>query len=337
MIGIAIPSYRAADTLAETLRSCVAQSFKDWIAFVTIDGEDATLEAKIVEQIGDPRIRLECNHRRLGQMTNFNRAILRCYTAGAQWIKPFSADDVLYPDALDRMLEVGSRSTNCGLVFGYFDVIDEAGIIVSTYDISELETQIVASREFTRRVVPFGNPTGGPSSVMFRADVIEHCGLFDGRLDYAGDREFWFRIASRFDVGVVGRGPILGYRRHDNSVSGREHTKPVFFEELMDVGRMMATSCAPFSRQWFLSHLYLGRMGGCNFSMALGHARRCRFGVANMAAKITLRRLSPLSFPIAIWQLARIFLLGGLKRPTVFEAAPIESATVVTPLGRSSN
>src|SRR5260370_32510719 len=162
-------------------------------------------------------------------MANFNRAILRCYAAGTRWIKPFSADDVLYPDGLERMLEVGRRSPKCGLVFGYFDVIDMESTVVSTYDIAELESQVVESREFTRRVIPFGNATGGPSSVMFSADVIEHCGLFDGRLDYAGDREFWFRIASRFDVGGVGRRPILGYRRHEDSVSGREHTKHVFF------------------------------------------------------------------------------------------------------------
>lgn len=329
MLGIAIPSYRAADTLAETLRSCVSQSFTDWIAFVTVDGEDATREAEIVEQIGDPRIRLECNCTRLGQMANFNRAILRCYSAGVRWIKTFSADDVLYPDALERMVEVGSRSPNCGLVFGYFDVIDETGTIVSTYDINQLESQVVRSREFMHRVIPFGNATGGPSSVMFRADVIESSGLFDGRLVYAGDRQFWFRIAWLFDVGVVGRRPVLGYRRHDNSVSGREHTKSVFFEELMDVGRQMAASCPPFSRQWFLSHLYLGRMGACNLSMALGHARRGRLDVAKMATKITLRRLSPLSFPITVCQLVRILLFGGPSRPSVFEPAslqPIQSA-----------
>ena len=239
-IGIAIPSYHAAGTLEETLRSCVTQTFKDWIAFVTVDGEDATLETKIVQGVNDPRIFLECNETRLGQMANFNRAVLRCYAAGVKWIKTLSADDLLYPDALQRMVELGNVDTNCGLVFGYFDLIDGTDAVLAKYDLESLESRIVPSREFTRRIIPFGNPTGGPSSVMFRSRAIEQSGLFDGSLNYTGDREYWFRLASKYNVGILGKRAVLAYRHHANSVSGREHATAARFQR--------TDGCSPLDR-----------------------------------------------------------------------------------------
>ncbi len=321
-IGIAIPSYHAAGTLEETLRSCVTQTFKDWIAFVTVDGEDATLETKIVQGVNDPRIFLECNETRLGQMANFNRAVLRCYAAGVKWIKTLSADDLLYPDALQRMVELGNVDTNCGLVFGYFDLIDGTDAVLAKYDLESLESRIVPSREFTRRIIPFGNPTGGPSSVMFRSRAIEQSGLFDGSLNYTGDREYWFRLASKYNVGILGKRAVLAYRHHANSVSGREHATAARFQQPMDVARLIASRYPPYSYMWFLSHMQIGRAAASNLVTAAGFTRRGKLGVATMALAITFRRLSLISFPIALWQCSRILAdmaFGWQSRPNEFE------------------
>jgi glycosyltransferase involved in cell wall biosynthesis len=321
-VGIAIPSYRAAGTLEETLRSCVTQTFEDWIAFVTVDGEDATHETDIVRAVDDPRILLECNGTRLGQMANFNRAVLRCYAAGVKWIKTLSADDLLYPDALQRMVELGNVDSNCGLVFGYFDFIDGTDAVLAKYDLESLESRIVPSREFTRRIVPFGNPMGGPSSVMFRAFAIERSGLFDGSLNYTGDREYWFRLGSKYNVGVVGKRAVLAYRHHANSVSGREHATAVRFEQSIDVARLIVSRYPPYSYMWFLSHIQIGRAAASNLVTAAGFARRGKLEVAAMALAITVRRLSIISFPVALWQCSRILAdmaFGWQSLPNEFE------------------
>lgn len=318
MIGIAIPSYNMAGTLQETLRSCTNQTFRDWIAVVTVEGDDASRESEIVRRLGDARIRVECNGTRLGQMANFNRAILRCYAAGAKWIKTLSADDVLYPDTLERMLSLGESSASCGLVFGYFDVVDETGALTGGFDIGDIASQVVSSATFTREIVPFGNPTGGPSSVMFRAEAVERAGLFDGMLNFSGDREFWFRMARCFDVGVVGRRAVLAYRQHENSVSGREKALAVRFEQPMDIARRITARFPPYSRDWLLGHVQNGRAAAANLITCISWLRRGNWRVAATGVAATVRRLTPLSLPVAIEQFTRmsIRLLMGRQPGT---------------------
>jgi len=56
LVGIAIQAYKAAATLEETLRSCLAQTVTDWVAYVTVDGSECGPEQQIVTRLNDPRI-----------------------------------------------------------------------------------------------------------------------------------------------------------------------------------------------------------------------------------------------------------------------------------------
>ena len=336
IVGIAIPAYCASETLSETLRSCIAQTMSDWVAFVTVDGEDATQEAKIVTSLADPRIRLECNHRRIGQFANFNRAVLRCYGARVQWIKILCADDVLHRDALERMLEVGDRGPNCGLIFGYYNGIDELGQLTSEVDLRQTRSRIVKGRDFFLKALPLFNPIGGPSSVMFRADVIERCGLFDDRLNYSGEASLWYRIISRFDVGIVGEQAILDYRFHTNSVTGRGHVTADRFEQPIDIAREIAAQYSPFSREWWLAQRAISEVIAVNLITSAAFIRRGQWRLAVMSASVSLRRASlasPVITPFYFFlRLARVLL--RLTPVRLGELAPLEIKKKVAPANR---
>jgi glycosyltransferase involved in cell wall biosynthesis len=326
-IGIAIPSYRAADTLEATLRSCISQTHTNWVAFVMVDGKDATDEEAIVSALSDPRIQLECNGRQVGQFGNFNRAILRCYAAGAQWVKLLCADDVLHPDALERMLVIASRSSDCAFVYGHYNGIDERGKLLWEVDLSGAYSGVMPGREFLIKSFSRAllNPFGGPSSVMIRADTIERCGLFSEQMSCVGDAEYWHRILPTCDVGIVGEAPILDYRFHQNSVTGRQWLTIDRIPQLIDIARAVAARYPPFSREWLLAQRMAGELIATNLLTVLGLIRQGgRTKLALQATFVTLRRLTIYSALSAvrhfIAKIGRIAL--GLPRQRVTELSP---------------
>lgn len=318
-VGIAIPAYRAAGTLEATLRSCIAQTEPRWIAYVMVDGADATEEARIAERLGDPRIVVECNGRQVGQFGNFNRAVLRCYAAGAEWIKTLCADDVMHSDALERMLATAQRSKACGLVYGYYNGIDEAGRVTVLADVTRVPTRVMNGREFLRRAFAHSlfNVIGGPSSVMFRADAVERCGLFDDRLNYSGEASLWYRILSRYDVGIVGDRPILNYRFHGNSITGRGKTTPAKFEQPIDIAREIAAQYAPLSGEWWAANWISGEVVASNLITGLALTRAGQIQTAGRGVAVSLRRLTPVGLASLVWHLPGKLTRTLLGRPAL--------------------
>lgn len=294
LVGIAIPAYNSAETLGETLRSCIAQSWTRWFAVVTVDGNDATREQAIVDSLEDPRIVLECNGKQAGQFGNFNRALLRCYGTGATWIKFLCADDILYPDALQRMVEVGESREDCGLVYGYYDGIDEDGELLTRVDLTQVHSRAMNGRSFLVRAFSESlfNIIGGPSSVMIRSDTIERCGIFDDRLNYSGEALLWYRILSRFAIGIVGERPVLKYRFHQNSITGRGGLTAARFEQPLDIARDIASQYPPRSPEWHAANWIMGEMLASNLITAASLLRRGEGQVAWAGARASARRLT---------------------------------------------
>jgi len=316
LVGIAIPAYKAAATLEETLRSCLAQTVTDWVAYVTVDGSECGPEQQIVARLNDPRICLQWNGRCLGQFENFNRAMLRCYAVGVSWIKLLCADDILHPDALERMLAVAQQAPTCGLVYGYYRGIDDTGRVVTLCDVSHIATRVVSSEEYVRVALPSFNPIGGPSSVMLRASVLDRCGIFDARLDYSGEPDLWFRIVTQFDVGVVGESPILDYRFHENSITGRGYNSARRFEQPLDIVRNLIARSVPFSRRWFMAQALLGSTVASDLLTAAAFVRRGDLRVAMTGLWTTVRRLSFWAAPVALMDFVfRLALLSTGHQP----------------------
>jgi glycosyltransferase involved in cell wall biosynthesis len=314
-VGIAIPAYRSAATLEATLRSCIDQTLTSWIAYVTVEGTEAHEEKAIVDRLGDDRIRLRVNGAQLGQPWNFNRATLACYGEGVPWVKLLSADDVLYPDALERMVALGETRPSCGLVYGYFDEIDTQGRLVGKVDLGETPSKVYGSSEFFHLVLPIFNPMGGPSSVMLRREAIERAGLFDDRFPWGMDQVLWYRVIRTFDVGVVGERPVLAYRFHDNSVTGRTFRSTKRYSDPINLMHDVCLDLEPYSRDWWTARSSVGQAIGAGLLTSLGVARRGMRDVAMLGAVTSLRHLTPSTVPGLAHFLATRVVRHALGRP----------------------
>src|SRR5688572_16829702 len=103
-VSVIIPAHEAADYLASTLRTVVAQSVPDWEAIVVDDASsDGTAEA--AEGI-DPRIRVFRSERNLGPAGARNLALEH---AQGELLALLDADDAWEPHYLERQLALYDR------------------------------------------------------------------------------------------------------------------------------------------------------------------------------------------------------------------------------------
>lgn len=185
IVSVVTPYYNSGDTLERCVVSVLSQSRGDF-EYVLADNRSTDGSAEISRDLArrDPRIRYLRFEEHLPQARNYNRA-LRSISPDTRYCKIVQADDYLYPECLERMLDLALRHPRVGVV-GARRV---AGDFVHPALTSSIPP-VCPGDETCRRVLRgelsvFGSPT----SVMYRADLVrglrQH--FFDERLFFNDD------------------------------------------------------------------------------------------------------------------------------------------------------
>ena len=114
----AIPFFKNALYLKETLFSLLDQTDGDWQAFVLDDSiaNEEVLEAiAIVDQIGDPRISYRKNEKNLGMAENWNQAF--DLAKDSEFLVILHADDRLKPDYVQAMKSFAKANPKASAYF----------------------------------------------------------------------------------------------------------------------------------------------------------------------------------------------------------------------------
>lgn len=99
-VSVIVPAFNAAQTIATTIQSVLAQSMPDFEMVICNDAStDNTVE--VVESFADDRIRLIKNPVNLGEGLTRDQAIA---ASRGHWLAVLDADDAWLPNRLERML-----------------------------------------------------------------------------------------------------------------------------------------------------------------------------------------------------------------------------------------
>jgi glycosyltransferase involved in cell wall biosynthesis len=215
-VSVAIPVYQGARFLEASLRSVLAQSFRDFdLTIVDDDSTDGSREiaARIAETHGHGiPIRIIRNEMRRGLVGNWNRCLELC---SGKYVLIFHQDDVLDPGMLQRSVDAFEQHPGVGLVCSAWRCIDEA-----QHDLPPWSTSPFIGRAGGTPVLEAlirENFICCPSVVVPR-DVYERVGRYDARFAFSADFEMWLRIASRYEIFCC---PELGlrYRLHSSQAT----------------------------------------------------------------------------------------------------------------------
>jgi glycosyltransferase involved in cell wall biosynthesis len=222
-IGIVTPAYNVAPYIGDAIRSVLAQTHRAWTMTIVDDGStDQT--AAVAAGFGDPRIRL-IRQRNAGVSAARNRGVGATYAEAVLFL---DADDWLHPDALGTLAAtLRSAPGTIGAVGPYQNVA--AGMSERSGRVSHPSSGDLLEALLVRNL--FAN--GG--HLLIHRHALEAAGLFDPRLSYGEDWEFWTRLA-RYGVFAAAdvRSPVLFVRERPDSAYRVMAVRPEAFVPCMN-------------------------------------------------------------------------------------------------------
>lgn len=210
--SIVVPAYNVADTLAETLRSLLAQTFGDLEVIVVDDGSsDDTLA--VARAFDDPRLRIVSQANR-GLSGARNTGITE---ARGTYVGFCDADDLWRPGKLAAHIAHFEANPRIGLSFSGSLMIDCESRPLGLAQRPRLQ-DITTAHVFRR------NPVGNGSAAVMRRAALDDIAFrpgqettrhwyFDERLRQSEDIECWLRLMLTTDWEIEGiRGLLTLYR-----------------------------------------------------------------------------------------------------------------------------
>lgn len=217
-LSIIIPTYNTGSFLIETMESIRQQSCQDFEIIIVDDcSTDNTQE--IIQSFTDNRIRaifLEQNSGNPSIPRNVGVA-----NSTGEYIVLFDSDDIMMPGKLERSLKAIQGYDNIGLLFTNFIKIDEYGEVINDNGLSaskifsslaktRLDTNLYKIKAEKIHKAFYSANWISPSSCVIPKKIVKEVGVFDESLNYAEDRDLYFRISSKYDFAYL---DIVGHKR----------------------------------------------------------------------------------------------------------------------------
>jgi len=261
LVSVVTPVYNTEAYLAECIESVLAQTWRDW-ELIVADNRSTDRSRAIAEEYArrDPRIRVVPADLHIPQVPNYNRA-LRLIHPGSRYCKVLQADDWMFPECLQRMVEVADADPEIGIVGGY--------TAVGTYLWCQglpYPSRSVPGRDVCRRHLLFGGSVfGSPTSLMYRADLVRAREHFYSVTSYYEDSQTCYELLAGCRYGFV-HDVLTGVRTDPESMSAGLITYNAWtLHELMLVRQFGPRDLTPDeyrTRQRELSRRYFRFLGG---------------------------------------------------------------------------
>jgi len=226
LVSVVIAAYNAEAFISDTLKSILAQTYRNFEVIVVDDGShDQT--AEIVRSYAeiDDRIRL-IQQENSGVAASRNLAIQH---SSGEYIAPIDADDIWYPKRLEKhvyCLEASEPSV--GLVYSWSMYLNEAGGVKGYSPFG----QFGAVEGNALAILVFYNFLDNASTAMFRRSCIDTVGNYNTELKTCEDWDLYLRIAEHYRFAIVPE-YLIGYRQYSGSMSTKCTTMAHFYELIM--------------------------------------------------------------------------------------------------------
>jgi len=119
-VSVVIPVYNSEKFLSESLDSVLDQTYSNY-EVICVDDGSTDRSKEILNQYSDKITIISQENKGLASALNTG-----IYAMSGKWFKWFSPDDVMYPDAIETLVNVGINHDNA-IIYSNWDIIDENG------------------------------------------------------------------------------------------------------------------------------------------------------------------------------------------------------------------
>jgi len=184
LVSIVIPVFNGANYLREAIESVLVQTYKHLEIIVVNDGSMDETEQIALSYRDKIRYLFKENG---GVSTALNMGITSMLGEYFLWL---SHDDILKPDAIEKMIILLSTKPSDGIVYGNFDFIDEKSKIYQKNDYSKWFPRCLLEWS----VFPVITGLSNACVTMIHKRHFDRVGLFDETLLYSQDLAMLFKI-----------------------------------------------------------------------------------------------------------------------------------------------
>jgi glycosyltransferase involved in cell wall biosynthesis len=214
LVSVIIPAYNAEISIAQTLESVLSQTYQN-IEILVVDDGSSDKTAEIVKSFAqkDSRISL-LQQSNAGVAAARNLAIEK---SRGEYIAPIDADDIWYPQNLEKQVEYLIKSSaSVGVVYSWSVDINESGLLTGGFYNSTIEGEVYKALVYKYFI-------GNASSSLLRRICFEKVGGYNCKMKAENaqgceDWELHLRIAEHYQFKVVPEF-LVGYRQITTSMS----------------------------------------------------------------------------------------------------------------------
>ncbi|HBG27355.1 MAG: hypothetical protein A2Y10_18810 [Planctomycetes bacterium GWF2_41_51] len=203
-VSVCIPTYNREHLLKETLDSVFAQTYKDFEVVIVDDGSTDGTKQMLEKSGYNVRYHWQEN---MGDAAARNKLI---ELAQGKYISFLDSDDILYPDALERMTAAIPGNGEDVIIYGPYTAIDESGRVLLR------KKKKLYNGRITQHL--FGNILIHSCGSLFPKRILEQAGGFDTAFAVCSDYDLWLRLSVKYDFIAIEQ-PVFKRRRHHGNIS----------------------------------------------------------------------------------------------------------------------
>jgi len=220
-VSVVIPVYNSATFLEESIESVLNQTYKN-IEILIVDDGSTDQSLNILHKFDDKIIIL--SQKNQGLAVSVNNAIKKIK---GRWFKWLSPDDILYPDAIEVLVNEAKKLSANTIVYSNWDIIDENGQKLRSF--FESNYNDLGTFEFNVRLLD-GQQINVNTTLIPTSLFSNGCVMRQIKDPVAIDYDFFLRAGVLYDTHfhLVPKS-LLKYRIHRKQLSHKNISKTLSY------------------------------------------------------------------------------------------------------------
>lgn len=216
LVSVVIPVYNGDQYFDKCLESILNQTYQNWECIINNNcSKDNTLDVANSYAKRDSRFKVYSNDTFVKMVVNWNIGCSRI-SSDSKYLKVVGADDWLFPESLEKMVEVMEKNPNVGVCSSYRlnDIwVDMDGLNMWEGNVFDGKTML--EKQLTRKIDISGSNTTVLYSVAHLKKLPKYPLVYDQNT-YHQDTELVYELMNISDVGFVFQ--VLSFtRRHEKA------------------------------------------------------------------------------------------------------------------------